>query len=226
MIPHSRTHYTLSSAKLQALSSPMPLGLAAPTRQTSDPWRPLSYGIMRGRFPSSWGVPARSVLSKHKHRPKDNTSVDLVIGLWAGRREGAGCPLRWEDGTRSPLCQQLLRHLFPPAFGSLPPPTSEQPCLSCSVGTGSLTPAMGLRSPGQHLPAWSWQSKEAPVEHGLPALTPLLGLGRAAKGGQVTQAFYASLTMTILSLGCLGESGPGIQSPGAQALLERKAAPP
>lgn len=101
------------------------------------PQRPLDYGIMRGRCPSSWGIPARSVLSKHKHGPKDNTSADLVIGLWAGRREGAGCPLRWEDETRGPLCQQLLRHLFPPAFGGFPPPT-----LSSLVYPAVLAPAV------------------------------------------------------------------------------------
>lgn len=156
------------------------------------PQRPLDYGIMRGRCPSSWGVPARSVLSKHKHGPKDNTSADLVIGLWAGRREGAGCPLRWEDGTRGPLCQQLLRHLFPPAFGGFPPPTSEQPCLSCSAGTGSLTPAWGSAAPASTcLPGPG--SPEAPVKHGLPALTLLLGLGRAGKGGQAMQASHTNL---------------------------------
>lgn len=176
-IPHSCTHYTLSSAKLQAFSSPMPLGLAAPTRpiETAGLW---DY---EGQVPFLLGCTC-TICSKHKHGPKDNTSADLVIGLWAGRREGAGCPLRCEDGTRGPLCQQLLRHLFPPAFGGFPPPTSEQPCLSCSAGTGSLTPAWGSAAPASTcLPGPG--SPEAPVKHGLPALTPLLGLGRAGKGG-------------------------------------------
>lgn len=77
------------------------------------------------------------------------TAPQLTWSLDSGQagREGAGCPLRWEDETRGPLCQQLLRHLFSPAFGGLPPPASEQPCLFSSAGTGGLTPARGSTAP-------------------------------------------------------------------------------
>lgn len=163
----------------------------------------MGYGLM----PSSWDVPARSVQCKHKHRPRDSTLVDLVIGLWAGEgRRGRGAPLKWEDGTRGPLCRQLLRHLFSsPAFSGLPPLASEQPCLSCWHWW--LDSCMGLHSPCQHLPGPG--SPEAPVKHGLPALTLSSGLGRAAKGGQAAQAFHGGLVSNAVCPCAAWESGLG-----------------
>lgn len=103
-----------------------------------------------------------------------------------------GCPLRWEDGTRGPLCQQLLRHLLSfPAFGGLPPTASEQPCLSCSAGTGGLTPAWGSTAPASTCLVLAAQTLQSNT--GLPVLTLWLGLGKATKGGQASQAFHTSL---------------------------------
>lgn len=58
---------------------------------------------------------------------------------------------------------------------------------------------MGLHGPCQHLPGPG--SPEAPVKHGLPALTLSSGLERAAKGGQAAQAFHerqAMLSVPVL----------------------------
>lgn len=147
----------------------------------------------------------------------------LDSGQARGGGRGRGAPLKWEDGTRGPLCRQLLRHLFSsPAFSGLPPPASEQPCLSCWHWW--LDSCMGLHGPCQHLPGPG--SPEAPVKHGLPALTLSSGLGRAAKGGQAAQAFHGGLVSNAVCPCAAWESGLGIQSPGAQPLLERKEAPP
>lgn len=169
-IPTPDPLYIQSPAKLQVHSSHLlnPLGLTATAGETQahrDIW---AMGLCRGRSPSFWGVPAGSVLSKRKHRLRDSTSADLVTGLRAGPSEGGGCPLRREDGTRGPLCQQLLRHLFStPAFRGHPPPSLRAALFILKCWHWWPDPCMGLHSPCQHLPGPG--SPAAPVKHNLPS---------------------------------------------------------
>lgn len=121
--------------------------------------------------------------------------------------------MRREDGTRGPLCRQLLRHLFSiPASCGHPPPAYEQSCLPCGAGTGGLTPAWGSIAPASTCLVLAAQRL------GSNTISCSWVWGGQQKVGKAHKHFMPAW-LAMLLLCCLGERRLGIQSPGMTLCL-------